>query len=308
MAELRMKREQEASSLTSTVASYTKAFAEAVNRSTQVARLRVHVKQNILYYMQAIWSHEPPDQRYFRLHNTKVPTLVPARRKIRVDLDNVMDGSLVSMAHRTLPRFSPSPTHTYGLEVKPTIDPVFESIPLSRAADLDNLLGFKGNYMIFALQDSNALTDMMMDPYVDRAFNALIDPDDIGNWSLEEFATYVCCLHARLGADEFAAVKPQLKEQHRQLLVSARRSDDMVTIPTGSLFVEALPATHSVVEEFKARHRAMDVKKVQAEVRRAELENIRYAARILDDELGDPDVDRQIVVHGDSHLVTPSDS
>ena len=33
----------------------------------------MHVKENILYYMQAIWSHEPPDQRFFRLYNIDVP-------------------------------------------------------------------------------------------------------------------------------------------------------------------------------------------------------------------------------------------
>src|SRR5205807_6663150 len=38
-----------------------------------IDRLRVHVKANILYYMQAIWSHEPPDQRFFRLYNIPVP-------------------------------------------------------------------------------------------------------------------------------------------------------------------------------------------------------------------------------------------
>ena len=30
------------------------------------------MKQNIFYYMQAIWDHEPADQRFFRLYNKKV--------------------------------------------------------------------------------------------------------------------------------------------------------------------------------------------------------------------------------------------
>ena len=34
--------------------------------------LFVHIKQNILHYMQAIWSYEPTDQRFFRLYNTPV--------------------------------------------------------------------------------------------------------------------------------------------------------------------------------------------------------------------------------------------
>ena len=38
-----------------------------------IERLRIHVKDNIMYYMQAIWTHEPPDQRYFRIYNYEVP-------------------------------------------------------------------------------------------------------------------------------------------------------------------------------------------------------------------------------------------
>ena len=45
------------------------ATKEHFEKLTGVDRLRVHVKDNILYYMQAIWSHEPPDQRYFRLYD-----------------------------------------------------------------------------------------------------------------------------------------------------------------------------------------------------------------------------------------------
>jgi hypothetical protein len=46
---------------------YAKAVENQVNHRTAVDQLRIHVKQNILYYMQAIWDHEPPDQRFFRL-------------------------------------------------------------------------------------------------------------------------------------------------------------------------------------------------------------------------------------------------
>jgi hypothetical protein len=35
------------------------------------------VKQNILYHMHAIWGHEPPDQRFFRLYNKNVMCPLP---------------------------------------------------------------------------------------------------------------------------------------------------------------------------------------------------------------------------------------
>ncbi|GAA4255909.1 hypothetical protein GCM10022255_066640 [Dactylosporangium darangshiense] len=50
-------------------------------------------------------------------------------------------------------------------------------------------------------------------------------------------------------------------------------------MPTKSLYIEALAGTHPLLEDFKLIHRALDVKKVQAELRRAELENVRLAAR-----------------------------
>ncbi len=41
------------------------------------------------------------------------------------------------------------------------------------------------------------------------------------------------------------------------------------------------------------------MKKVQAEVRHAELENIRLAARALEGKLEDPDIEKKIVIEGE---------
>jgi hypothetical protein len=46
------------------------------------------------------------------------------------------------------------------------------------------------------------------------------------------------------------------------------------------------------------------VKKVQAEVRHAELENVRLAARALKGKDEDPDVDKNIVVRADEANIT----
>jgi hypothetical protein len=45
------------------------------------------------------------------------------------------------------------------------------------------------------------------------------------------------------------------------------------------LFIESLPGSHSLLEDFKLLHRIADVRKKQAEVRHAELENLKLAAR-----------------------------
>ena len=67
-------------------------------------------------------------------------------------------------------------------------------------------------------------------------------------------------------------------------------------VPTDSLYIEALVGTHPLLEDFKLIHRALDVKKVQAEVRHAELENIRLAARALEGKDEDPDIEKKIVI------------
>lgn len=51
-----------------------------------------------------------------------------------------------------------------------------------------------------------------------------------------------------------------------------------------------------MLEDFILIHRAFDVKKAQAEVRHAELGNLRPASRLESNQLGDPDIDRVVVV------------
>jgi hypothetical protein len=81
-----------------------------------------------------------------------------------------------------------------------------------------------------------------------------------------------------------------------------------VIVPTNSLYIECLVGTHPLLEDFKLIHRALDVKKVQAEVRHAELENVRLAARALEGERGDPDIEKTIIVEGNTAAaVIPGD-
>jgi hypothetical protein len=173
-------------------------------------------------------------------------------------------------------------------------------------ADLSNLLGFKGNYAIFPLYESNPLTDFMMDPYVDRATGQLVDPSDPLNWSLDEFSQYVCCLKKKLTDDEFQHLLPQLQTMYQKILSNPLRDDDVLIVPTNSMFIEALPATHTLLERFKLDHRMIDVKKAQAETREKELDNIRMAARILSGERGDPHIDKKILIEGGANFVVPA--
>ena len=52
---------------------------------------------------------------------------------------------------------------------------------LSEVADLDNVLAYKGNYMVFALKENNYLTLHMMQDYLEVGDELRIrDPDELG--------------------------------------------------------------------------------------------------------------------------------
>src|SRR5258707_1803554 len=102
-------------------------------------------------------------------------------------------------------------------------------------------------------------------------------------------------------SENFAADQELVEEITRRLL--ANDKPELVVVPSNSLYIEALAGTHPLLEDFKLIHRAIDVKKAQAEVRHAELENLRLAARLANSEYGDPDIDKVVVV-GDNKNVT----
>lgn len=275
---------------------YNDAVRSYMEGRVQVARLALHVKQNILYYMQAIWTFEPHDQRYFRLHKVEVPVLEADQRVTIADTPDTM--AFGAPPHRRLPDAAGNARLPFRIATSIAFEEELTTEPLSKVADLDELIGFKGNYMIFPLLKGNALTDFIAAPYIDKGFDTVVDPDEPGNWTLDEFAEYVCCLKKHLASEQFEELKPDLRQQYQVLLTTPHRNGELITVPTGSLYIEPLPGVRPVMEAYKLMHRAVDVKKVQAEVRSAELENIRRAARILAKEYADPDIEKTVLVQG----------
>lgn len=262
------------------------AIREHYNKTAEIDRLRLHVKDNILYYMQSIWSHEPPDQRYFRMYNIDVPDLSVNTSGALVGFEQWSDvyAGLRGMG---------------GLFATLPLPPV--NIPMRKlveVADLDNVLGYKGNYSIFALKENNYLTLHMMQDYLEVGDELVLrDPDESGDYTIDELQALATCLYRR-NKTEYEKQEPKIKQMLLDRLTSPRKDYEDVVVPTASLYIEALVGTHPLLEDFKLIHRALDVKKVQAEVRHAELENIRLAARALRGKDEDPDIERKIVVEG----------
>jgi hypothetical protein len=298
--DLMFRLEREVTALNSLMETYAKALREHHTRLTELARLQTHIAKNILYYMQAIWNHEPSDQTYFRLHETPVPTFEEASTEYKIDFANPKANN-IDLPHQRLPRFGDRQANAYSFEAKVKMNQTPQGIkyvPLSQVAYLDRHLGYIGNYMIFPLRESNPLTDFMMDPFVDRATGQLMDPSDIKSWSLEEFSDYVCCLKDHLPPDDFEELREELKNQYQEILISPRRKDELLVVPTDSLFIEALPGKESLLERYKLVHRLEDAKLAQAKVRGEEINNLRRAARILKNEFEDADIDQKVVIQG----------
>lgn len=275
------------------------AVRERFDKIGEIDRLRIHVKENILYYMQAIWSHEPPDQRFFRLYNLDVPIIAADTVGVVVDMQTAnmqMADAMRAVGAYSVPLPMPAVT--------------FPTKKLVEVANLDDLLGFKGNYMIFPLKENNYLTLHMMQDYLEVGDKITVrDPDELGNYTLDELQELAACIYKK-SPETFEKYADQLKKAMIDRLTSSRPQDDRVIVPTKSLYIEALLGTHPLLEDFKLVHRALDVKKVQSEVRHAELENIRLASRALKGKDEDPDIEKKIVIETDSKnvAVVPADT
>jgi hypothetical protein len=273
---------------------YTNRLSLHLGNVVRVTELMNHVKDNALHYMQAIWLHESPDQRWIRLKDVRVPDLRASASSMTLHLDPML-GVLGNVAHMQ--------TRSYAFGARCGTQPTggrLPTVPLIEVADLDDLLGFKANYMIFALKKPNAITSFMMMPYVERAAGGfgITDPDDLGNMSLDEFGDYVCCLRKKLSPDEFASLKETLEAQLATLLQSPLRDDEEIVVPLDAMYIEALPGAHPILENFKLLHRQIDAADAQENLRLKKMEKLRYVQRLLADELEDPSVTGHYVFEG----------
>lgn len=261
-----------------------RARAESRNHEVRIAELRVHLSDNILAYLHAIWSTQPPDQRFFELHTVQVPVLSASVRTVRTGvLDTPGVGGLT--------------TEQFRVEFADDGAPVtFRS--LVEVADLDQLLGFKGNYAIFPMKEGNALTDLILSPYLDQ-HEILRDPDDIAaSWTLASLQEYADRLRqevaeGRMTQQEFDEEHaPFLRATLERLITEPRPTEDDVVVPSDSFYMELLTSGGSLLEPFQLEHRAIDVARAREEHREGILDNLRRAALILTEDLADPEMDR----------------
>ena len=290
-----------ASSLETATKEHADSLARFRDSELAVRRLRIHVKQHILHYMRAIWNAEDRDQRYFELHSVRVPRLA-----------GHLDYRLVETPEAApVPPLWQPPYTIEATLVPENVDPMSETVRLGDVADLEHPIGYKGNFMVFPLRQHNVLTKYLALPYLDNRDGAC-DPDLLANYTPTEIVAYADAARQALPRAEFAALLPKIHALLEALDDRAFPSEEEVVVPTGSTFIEALPGTRPVLEDFRLLHRAVDVARVAAEVRRLELDNLRRVARIRGGQLEDPDIETMVAappgtdVVVDARLPTPS--
>jgi hypothetical protein len=307
---------------------YTKAATQHFSLLADIDRLRIHVKDNIIYYMQAIWSYEPPDQRYFRLYNLDVPvfassttvTAAPAGGLANADATNTtlsvnlppptlvgasaaaaappvaaVPSAAAAAPSAAAPAAAVAPPEAAAAPAAAASELV-QSRKLHQVADIDTLMGFKGNYMIFPLVEFDYMTWFMIQNYInldDTTGVTAVDPDPLAGLTIDQLKAAMANIHAQ-DPQSFSENQQAFEQVISELL--SVQEPQMVIVPSNSLYIEALPGTHPLLEDFKLIHRAIDVKKAQAEARRAELENLRLAARLAAGEYGEPHIDKVVVV------------
>ena len=291
--DLNSQMRTELTALQAAVDKYTAAATRHYAMEAQIDRLRLHVKDNIIYYMQAVWSHEPSDQRYFRLYDLDVPVFEGSGT---VTVKSASGPATTTASAKSVLAAADKSRTTANINLtKPTLSDTTKK--LHQVADVDSLIGFKGNYMIFPLVDfNNYMAWYLMHDYIhlDPTAGLMVsDPDPLADTSPQDLETAMQAIYAQ-NPESFAKNETYFEEIMLRLL--SDQAEQMVIVPSDQLYIEALPGTHPILEDFKLMHRVIDVKKAQAELRHAELENLRLAARLASGEFGDPDIDKVIVV------------
>jgi hypothetical protein len=283
---------------------YSGALKERERSRTLLNQLVLHVRQNILHYMHAIWDSTHPDQVFLELYHREVDVLEPVARTCRLreatpeeraaDVPRVVRDGVDHVVVCDPPRLPPG-----------------GSLPTRRRqlveiADLERPLGYKGNYVMFPLKQCTYITDFMMQEFVDDYFGVR-DPANPDGYRLDELLAYAARLWNDPDARLTDAERDALRALVLQKLTSSTVERDTVILPTGNLHMEALKGEQALLEDFKLAHRGLDVIKVEEEIRQARLENLRRVARLTETEpdLEQPTADKVIVVKGDGEVTVP---
>ena len=167
---------------------------------------------------------------FSRLYNLDVPVF---DHNTTVDFAEGGAMAAIDVSHRTIDVALPPPT----LRDHP--------LKLHRVAeDLETLLGFKGNYMIFPITNfDNYMVWFMMQNYIhvdDINGVTAVDPDPGADLTLDDLRTALEAIHVK-NPDSFANNVTAFEEIMVHLI--SKGTPELVIVPSESLYIEALQGT-----------------------------------------------------------------
>ena len=125
-------------------------------------------------------AHPVPGDRAAAGSRAILADVTMAGRRRRGQLPATPAAGRADHGRRTRPRRSrPAVPNLSGHRLRPRRRRSAPSAASHEVADVDTLLGFKGNYAMFPLREGNAITDYMAQSFLDSYFGVL-DPDPFG--------------------------------------------------------------------------------------------------------------------------------
>lgn len=275
---------------------YSTALTAKAMSDQKLLQLRLHVKGNIFHYLHEIWRRRDADDLFFSLYDVEVPFLAPQKGqcKLRKPTADELEMNIPGVVIGGEP---------YMVDIFPaTTVPEKDKMPRKRLveiAELDRPLGFKGNFVIFPLRESSLITDFMTVGFLD-GYYGVRDPGLDASFSAGDLLEYA----RSVWNDPQIPLTNEEREHLANLIVAAGHRNPgyeaEVVLPTGKVWMEALKGGQALLEPFKLAHRGLDVLKVEEEVRRDRIDNLRRVQRIgqTDPLLGDPDIEKTTIVRG----------
>lgn len=289
-------RDRATETLNQASTAYSTALAGKAMVDQKILQLRLHVRGNVFHYLHEVWRRKDPDELFFSLYDVPVPFLPPVAGQCKLRTPTVaerdaevpgvfIDGEL------------------YMVDILPVTQvPAADKVPQKRLveiADLDRPLGFKGNYAIFPLRVNSLLTDLMMVGFLD-GYYGVRDPALDASYSAADLLEYAKAVWNDPVANLNANQKKRLTDLATKAGMRNPGYEAELALPTGKVWMEALKGGQALLEPFKLAHRGLDVLKVEEEVRRERIENLRRIQRIglKEAKLDDPDIEKVTIVRG----------
>ena len=300
-SEISARLSRELQALNEAMEKYTNVLRIHSEAQVGAARLFIHLKDNIIDYMQGIWAFESPDQRYFELYQIEIPWIEEVGGEEPVPVSGspaAEEDLLIRLASEDEELFEISATLPLTGDASGTARYRRTTRKLHEVADLDRPIGYKGNYVMLEAKETSYIHEFMMRDYLDPLTDGVRDPaKPDALYDAESVAEFLCCLRKH-DPERFLANETELRRHASRALRANKEDEVRIIVPTESLFIEALQGRHAVMEDFNLVHRAIDVEKAKAELVGQNLENLRAGRRLSTGDFTDT-ADKFIRIEGD---------